>query len=201
MREALATNSTSIIRHIFALDDTATDGSGKTALVFSDITAYYVRAGGTLTSLTMETIATLGTWASTGNNKLGFKLLDDTNAPGLYELNLPNNIFDSGSDLVTVHLRATGMAPVLVGIPIQEAILEGVVDTAGFTPTTTQFESDDITEATADHFIGRVIVFTSGVLLRQATTITDYTLATGRGHFTVTALTEAPGDNDRFRIY
>ncbi len=81
-----------------------------------------------------------------------------------------------------------------------QTIVRGTIDTAGFTPTTTQFEADDITEATADHFNGRVIIFTSGVLKDQATDITDYSLVTSRGHFTVTAMTEAPANNDTFII-
>lgn len=79
------------------------------------------------------------------------------------------------------------------------SIVLGTVDDT-VAPTTTEFEADDITEATADHFIGRTIIFTSGVLLHQATDITDYALAGGKGHFTVTVLTEAPGNNDTFVI-
>jgi len=60
---------------------------------------------------------------------------------------------------------------------------------------TTVFYSDDITEATADHFNGRIVIFTSGALQYQATDITDYELAAGEGKFTVTTLTEAPPDN------
>ena len=67
-------------------------------------------------------------------------------------------------------------------------------------PTTTEFEADDITEATADHFNGRIVLWTSGALFGQATDITDYTLAGGKGHFTVTAMTEAPENNDEFVI-
>lgn len=78
-------------------------------------------------------------------------------------------------------------------------ILPGTVDDT-VAPTTTEFEADDITEATADHFIGRVIIFTSGALQYQATDITDYALAGGKGHFTVTALTEAPANDDTFII-
>ncbi len=66
--------------------------------------------------------------------------------------------------------------------------------------TTTVFFSDDITEATADHYNGRIVIFTSGALQYQATDITDYALDTGEGKFTVTALTEAPGDNVTFVI-
>ena len=81
-----------------------------------------------------------------------------------------------------------------------DVIVSGTVDTTGFTPTTTQFEADDITEATADHFNGRIIIFTSGALISQATDITDYVLTGGRGQFTVTAMTEAPANNDTFVI-
>ena len=63
-------------------------------------------------------------------------------------------------------------------------------------PSTTEFEADDITEATADHYNGRIIVWTSGDLEGQATDITDYSLEGGKGHFTVTAMTEAPANND-----
>ena len=73
------------------------------------------------------------------------------------------------------------------------------VDTAGFTPTTTAFESS-ATEATADHFNGRIALFVSGVLAGQQKSITDYALSGGRGKFTVNALTEAPGNGDRFIV-
>jgi hypothetical protein len=79
-------------------------------------------------------------------------------------------------------------------------IVLGTVDTTGFAPTTTEFEADDITEATADHYIGRVIIFRTGALAFQATKITDYALSSGRAHFTVVALTEAAGNDDTFVI-
>jgi uncharacterized protein YejL (UPF0352 family) len=79
-------------------------------------------------------------------------------------------------------------------------IIPGTVDSTAFSPTTTQFEADDITTAAADHYNGRVIIFTSGSLIGQATSISDYALATGRGHFTVPLLTAAPADNVTFII-
>jgi len=79
-------------------------------------------------------------------------------------------------------------------------IVSGTVDNTAFTPTTTEFEADDITEATAQHYNGRTVIFTSGALLKQATSISNYSLQSGRGHFTVVALTEAPGNNDTFII-
>lgn len=80
------------------------------------------------------------------------------------------------------------------------AIIPGTIDTASFTPTTSQFEADDITEATADHYKGRVVIFTSGSLLAQASPITAYELVGGKGRFTVMLLTEAPSDNNTFII-
>ena len=52
----------------------------------------------------------------------------------------------------------------------------GGVDTTSFTPTTTAFETT-ITEATDDHFNGRILLFTSGPLSGQQKSITDYTLS------------------------
>lgn len=66
--------------------------------------------------------------------------------------------------------------------------------------TTTIFKADNITEATADHFNGRVIIFTSGDLKYQATDIGDYSNVGGYGQFTVTALTEAPASGTPFVI-
>lgn len=138
MKLTLPAGTTSQIVHVFIQDSTVTTGAGKTALIHSDITAYYVRAGGTLTALTMETIVTLGTWASTGNDKLGFKLLHDTNAPGLYELDLPNNILAAGSSQVTIQLRATGaaIAPIEIQLaPVPAALANGAHGGAAATLT------------------------------------------------------------------
>lgn len=56
----------------------------------------------------------------------------------------------------------------------------------------------NLTEATDDHYIGRVIIWTSGALLNQATEITDY--AGSNGLLTFTAVTEAPNATDTFVI-
>ncbi len=70
------------------------------------------------------------------------------------------------------------------------------VDNSVLTPTTTQFECDDITEATADHYKDRVVIFTSGALAGQAKAITAYAKVGSNGRFTVGTLTEAPANND-----
>ena len=81
-------------------------------------------------------------------------------------------------------------------------IIPGTVDTVTntHTPTTTEFQADDITEATGDHYNGRIVIFTSGNLISQATEIIDYQAVGGIGQFTVTAMTEAPANNDTFII-
>ncbi len=77
-------------------------------------------------------------------------------------------------------------------------MIPGTVDSTAFSPTTTVFEADDITEATADHYNGRLILWTSGALVGQVTDVTDYALSGGRGRFTCTAMTEAAANNDTF---
>lgn len=74
-------------------------------------------------------------------------------------------------------------------------IVDGVVE-AG-TLSTTQM-STDLGEATNDHYNGRIIIWTSGVLENQATDITDYVGVDGV--LTFTAVTEAPSAADTFII-
>jgi hypothetical protein len=79
-------------------------------------------------------------------------------------------------------------------------IVAGTVSHDNTAATTTVFYADDITEAIADHYNGRIVIFTSGALQYQATDITDYELESGEGKFTVTALTDPPADNVTFII-
>ena len=81
-------------------------------------------------------------------------------------------------------------------------IVPGTVSNAVTSPTTTLIPCSDITEATADHYIGRVIIFDGdGDPLRyQAAPITDYELVSGEGRFTVKEMTEAPANGDTFII-
>lgn len=99
--------------------------------------------------------------------------------------------------VVTDALTSAGATKLALSM---STLVTGTVSNAVLTPTTTAFAADDITEATADHFIGRTIIFTSGALQDQATDITDYSLVSSEGNFTVTALTEAPANDDTFII-
>ena len=117
---------------------------------------------------------------------------------------VPANIYDSivlGTDLQDISLvQVNGAtAGVLNFAESTLAIVRGTSDNTGFTATTSIMDTT-ITEATADHYNGRVIVFTSGALLGQATLITDYALTTGRGRFTFSTLTEAVPNGTTFVI-
>jgi hypothetical protein len=116
---------------------------------------------------------------------------------------LPALVYDSlvgGTDNLQVDtIQVSGTTQ--TGRDLGKNLVTGTVDTTGFAATTTEFEADDVTEATANHYNGRVIIFTSGALLNQAATISAYSLSGGRGHFTVPAMTEAPANNDTFTIY
>jgi len=90
-------------------------------------------------------------------------------------------------------------------IEANQGIIIGEVDTATFTATTTALEGfrlspNVVEQPSADHYNGRLILFTSGALLGQMTDITDYELANSKEKFTYTALTEAPADADRYVV-
>lgn len=115
------------------------------------------------------------------------------------------NVYDSvisGSDYLQVDTQAindsTSAADQLALSAAQ--IYNGTVDNTGTTATTTLLETSSITTAAADHWIGRVLIFTSGTLAGQATSITDYALNSGRGRFTYNAVTSAPANGVSFII-
>ena len=97
------------------------------------------------------------------------------------------------------HLNGT-TGTLLKFLDSASTIIRGTVDNSAHTPSATEFEADDITEATADHFNGRLVVFVTGVLAGQAARINDYALVGANGRFTVSTMTEAPGNNDQFVI-
>jgi hypothetical protein len=87
-----------------------------------------------------------------------------------------------------------------------EAMMDGILicQVNDASATTTAFAADGFTEATDDHFNGRLITFISGALTGQQTDITDYDAAggaQGSQQFTVTALTEAPANDVFFVVH
>ncbi len=101
--------TTSKMIDVFIQDSSSTTGSGLTGLVYNTagLTAYYYREGaGSAVAISLVT-ATVGTWTSGG-----FKEVDATNMPGVYQLGLPNAAVAAGAKSVKVFLKgATSMAP------------------------------------------------------------------------------------------
>jgi len=217
MKLKIKEGTTSKLVRVFIQDSSATDGSGLTGLVYNSagLTAYYIPEGdASPTAITLAS-ATVGTYTSGG-----FKEVDSTNMPGVYEIGLPDAVIDATSEGSTLVMLkgATNMAPVLMEIELDKVnyrstswtkfdasagqIVTGTVDVLvnAHTPTTTVFQADDITEGTDDHYKGRIIIFTSGALTGQAASITAYSAVGGIGQFTVTTMTDAPANNNTFII-
>ena len=86
-----------------------------------------------------------------------------------------------------------------------KGIIVGEVDNATFTATTTSLEGLRIApntteETTADHYIGRLLLFTSGAALGELTTITDYVLANSKEKLTYDTIVSTPEDNATYVI-
>lgn len=134
---------------------------------------------------------------------------------------VPAMIYDSlvaGSDVlqadVTQLLGTAWTAPATAGLPDAnvkqvsgsataadnlEAGALGIVSSSALTGTlTTTAMTTNLTEATNDHYNGRVIVWTSGVLAGEAREILDYDGATKK--LTYSTTTDAPSNGDSFVI-
>lgn len=109
-----------LIFHVFAMDSTSTAGAGKASVAFGDWSCRYIRAGGALSgAITPEDITTIGTYAApSANTNIRIKAVDNTNAIGLYELQLHIDWVATGSESLTIFLTASGVAPVVLTIPL-----------------------------------------------------------------------------------
>lgn len=93
--------STSIVETIFLQDSASTVGAGKTGLAYNtgSLTCYYKRSNGTAAvAVTLADITTLGTFVSGG-----FKEIDATHQPGLYEFHPPDAALAAGAKWVAFY--------------------------------------------------------------------------------------------------
>jgi len=144
--------------------------------------------------------------AATATNDVNPVEIED----GYYEFDLLQaetdaDVLDLLPDSSTSNIVVVGVPGRIFTVPegfflSQRSIVNGTVDNTAFTPTTTQFEADDITEATADHFKDGVVYWTAGANIGKRKPITAYALVGGRGKFTVSTMAEAPANNDTFVI-
>lgn len=125
---------TSVIRYVRAIDTSSATGAGKTGLVFSDFTAKYLRDAGTLTSLTTETITTLGTYqAPTSNAHIRIKELNSADpTQGIYEVHFHNDQVANARKKLWLFLSATGalIQPLEMDL-IPPVVLADAVDHGG----------------------------------------------------------------------
>ena len=131
MKLKLKEGTTNKLVRVFIQDSSSTTGAGLTGLVFntSGLTGYYLPEGdASATSITLAT-ATAGTYTSGG-----FKEVDATNMPGVYEVGLPDAVVDATSEgSVLVMLKgAANMVPTLMEIE-----LDAIDYRTGVVPTVT----------------------------------------------------------------
>ncbi len=148
---------TSQIRYIRALDSAATDGAGKTGLIFSDFTAAYLVEGGTLTALTTETIATLGTYqAPTNATHIRIKELSSSDpTKGVYEVQFHNTQVAVAGVRLWLFLSAAGAAiqPLELDLITTAALPSATAGASGGIPVigtgSNNFKSDSSANVTA----------------------------------------------------
>jgi len=79
-------------------------GLAKTGIIFTDVTGSYARTRSARVAITMATLAS----ASAAHSDGGFILVDDTNQPGVYRIDVPDAAFATGAREVIITLKATG---------------------------------------------------------------------------------------------
>lgn len=174
------------------------DGTGGDFTVKITVGSQVVDAGGVTKTLGTEVRAQIQTEALVVPANTALAIHVTSPNAGDTDVDATCTLYDAASgNIVAINDDTT--APVNLALSASE-MQAGTVSHDNTAATNTVFYSDDITEATADHYNGRLIVFTSGALQKQMTRITDYSLDTGEGKFTVDQLTEAPADNVTFLI-
>ena len=141
-----------------------------------------------------------GTGYAGGTTKLGVDVVaisGDTTAADNLELMYDGTGYAGGTTKLAVN--AVALSGSTAAADNAEAGYTGIVTGTAITGTlsTTAFTTN-LTEATDDHYNGRIITFTSGVLAGQQREITDYNGTTKT--ITVAAMTDAPSNTDAFFI-
>ena len=102
-KRTFVSGNTSVVEYINITQSNS--GTALTGLVYnsSGLTAYYVRPGSAPVAISLATQTTTGSFTSGG-----FVAVDNTNMPGLYRIDIPNAVFNSGVDEATIYLRGAG---------------------------------------------------------------------------------------------
>jgi hypothetical protein len=149
-----------------------------------------------------------------GSHHVDIDLSDDTDAGfyaagGFYEVHLvPDETVDGQTVVKVLAYFDIGVKAVNVtqlnGSASAAAYLSASSDSmylgtiTGGTPTTTTFIDTGAPGADNDHWKGRVVIFLTGDLAKQVTSVSAFDTSTGE--FTVAALSSAPDVGDTFII-
>lgn len=181
--------TTSQVVLLFIQDSSSTTGAGLTGLAYNtaSLACYYKRSRGTASvSITLADITTLGTFVSGG-----FKEVDATNLPGVYEFHPPDAALASGADSVAFLLKgATNMSPCpliieLTGTSNQDATAGGIsrLDAAVTSRMATYTQPTGFLTATFPTTVASTTNITAGTI----TTATNVTTVNGFAAGSITA--------------
>jgi hypothetical protein len=193
--KAYKLGKTSVILRVFLPDSASTVGAGKTALdhtaaglIISTIaeneasSTTYTSAGSTV-----EAVTTLGTFAAPTATKCRFKKVDDTNHPGIYEIQIADArwaVTSARSLFITI--QATGVAQTMVEVQFDadanvSSVSASAITAAAFAPdgTAQAGASGTITlasgeSATNDIHKYKLISIVSGTGTGQCALVTAY---------------------------
>ena len=94
--------STGRSEYIYLIDSLSSTGLGKTNVLFNTtgLNGHYVRSAGSATTINFVSQTTTGAWTSGG-----WAEVDSIRMPGIYRIDLPDEIFASGSDKAVVFIK------------------------------------------------------------------------------------------------
>jgi len=194
----------------------AADGLDATGLTITGMDLQYTRSGAA-PSAKVDATALAATDSAHGDNQA--IEVDATDQPGVYRIDWPDAAFAAGAREVILTVKVAtafteslrvNLTPVpanMTEISGSGAAADNLEDssltiyrgevTSG-TPTTTTLIDSGLTQAGTDHWKGRVIIFRTGTLAKQATDITAFDPATDE--LTFSALSAAPTVGDFYVI-
>jgi len=183
--------------HLWTLAGDGADFTGATGFFNGEAPSDV--GGGTLSSLN-AVAAAIGIYVTDSGG--GADVTAGTIIVDIWYLPITNDGALAGDDIDTGYIpvnvaQISGDATAADRLEsLMDGIVAGIVGTGS--TTTSIANCTGFTEATNDHFNGRLITFLTGNLAGQQTQITDYTGSTQT--FTCAALTEAPANTDTFVI-
>jgi hypothetical protein len=115
MKLILKAGTTGQVARVLIQDTSSTTGAGLTGLAYNSagLKWSYVREDQAAATVVTLATATAGTWASGG-----FKEIDATNLPGVYEIGIPNAALASGKSVQMLLFGGLNMVPVPLEIEL-----------------------------------------------------------------------------------